>query len=79
MNDASILTTIRHALGAAAVWMAVAATQQAFAAAAPQPDSLAPQKAGAWACPMHAEVHRHEPGKCPVCKMKLVKVKPKNV
>lgn len=35
-------------------------------------------KAGAkeaWACPMHAEVQRAEPGKCPVCKMKLVKTK----
>ncbi len=29
----------------------------------------------AWACPMHAEVQRAEPGKCPVCKMKLVKTK----
>lgn len=45
-----------------------------------RPDSLAPRNAeGNWTCPMHPEVHRHEPGKCPVCKMKLVKAKPKNV
>lgn len=45
-----------------------------------QPDSLAPRNAeDSWTCPMHPEVHRHEPGKCPVCKMKLVKAKPKNV
>lgn len=30
----------------------------------------------AWTCPMHAEITRHEPGKCPICKMKLVKAKP---
>ncbi|HEY9097985.1 MAG TPA: heavy metal-binding domain-containing protein [Thiobacillus sp.] len=30
-----------------------------------------------WVCPMHAEVHQHAPGKCPICKMKLVKVKPR--
>lgn len=29
-----------------------------------------------WTCPMHAEISRHEPGKCPICKMKLVKAKP---
>lgn len=79
MKDARILTAIRHALVGTAVWMALAAMQQAAAADAPQPDSLAPQQAGAWTCPMHAEIHRHEPGKCPVCKMKLVKAKPKNV
>lgn len=32
---------------------------------------------GAWTCPMHPEIHRHEAGKCPVCKMNLVKEKPK--
>jgi len=49
-------------------------------AASGQPDSLAPRNAeDNWTCPMHPEVHRHEPGKCPVCKMKLVKAKPKNV
>lgn len=32
-----------------------------------------------WYCPMHPEVHKHEPGKCPVCKMKLIKTKPKSV
>lgn len=45
-----------------------------------QPDSLIPKNAeGTWTCPMHPEIHLHEPGKCPVCKMKLVKTKPKNV
>jgi len=32
-----------------------------------------------WTCPMHAEVHKHEPGRCPICKMNLVKVKTKNI
>lgn len=31
-----------------------------------------------WVCPMHPEVHNHEPGKCPICKMNLVKAKPKS-
>jgi len=45
-----------------------------------RPDSLIPRNAeDNWTCPMHPEIHRHEPGKCPVCKMKLVKAKPKNV
>ena len=30
---------------------------------------------GVWTCPMHPEIHAHGPGKCPICKMKLVKVK----
>ncbi|MBD3810797.1 MAG: hypothetical protein IE917_01085 [Betaproteobacteria bacterium] len=45
-----------------------------------RPDSLAPRNAeDNWTCPMHPEIHRHEPGKCLVCKMKLVKAKPKSV
>lgn len=31
-----------------------------------------------WYCPMHPQVHQHEPGKCPICKMKLIKPKPKS-
>lgn len=31
-----------------------------------------------WYCPMHPQVHQHEPGKCPICKMKLVQPKPKS-
>lgn len=31
-----------------------------------------------WVCSMHAEVHQHAPGKCPICKMKLVKAKPRD-
>ncbi|HAN54849.1 MAG TPA: hypothetical protein DCQ77_01005 [Betaproteobacteria bacterium] len=30
-----------------------------------------------WVCPMHPEIHKHAPGKCPICKMNLVKEKPK--
>lgn len=45
-----------------------------------QTDSLAPKNAkGYWTCPMHPEIHAHEPGKCPVCKMKLIRVNPKSV
>ena len=33
---------------------------------------------GDWVCPMHSEVHKHEPGKCPICKMSLVKAKHKS-
>lgn len=28
-----------------------------------------------WTCPMHPEIHQHESGKCPICKMNLVKAK----
>lgn len=39
-------------------------------------DPLSPQNAGkGWTCPMHPEVHKHDPGKCPICKMNLVKAK----
>lgn len=37
-----------------------------------------PDAQSGWVCPMHAEVRRHEPGKCPICKMKLVKAKPRD-
>jgi rubrerythrin len=30
-----------------------------------------------WVCPMHPEIHKHAPGKCPICKMNLVREKPK--
>lgn len=26
-----------------------------------------------WTCPMHQEVQKKEPGRCPKCKMRLVK------
>lgn len=29
---------------------------------------------GDYTCPMHPEVHQHEPGNCPICGMALVKV-----
>lgn len=73
--------------GVAPVYVAQAAGQDGGgpatnirAAGSGQPDSLVPRNAeDNWTCPMHPEIHRHEPGKCPVCKMKLVKAKPKNV
>ena len=38
-------------------------------AAAPSP----PPAQELYACPMHAEVRAHQPGRCPVCGMKLVR------
>ena len=29
--------------------------------------------AGDWYCPMHPQVRRPEPGRCPLCEMELVK------
>lgn len=44
-----------------------------------RPESLAPKNGeGDWTCPMHPEIHRHEAGKCPLCKMKLIRTKPRN-
>lgn len=33
---------------------------------------------GYYTCPMHPQVHKHEPGPCPICGMALVKVKAKS-
>ncbi len=33
---------------------------------------------GYYTCPMHPQVHTHEPGPCPICGMALVKVKAKS-
>jgi YHS domain-containing protein len=33
--------------------------------------SIAPE-AGYWTCPMHPEIHKTEPGQCPICGMNLV-------
>lgn len=45
-----------------------------------QLDTLSPKDSGkGWTCPMHTDVHKHEPGKCPICKMNLVKVKARNI
>lgn len=30
---------------------------------------------GYWTCSMHPQVHMHEPGKCPICGMPLIKTK----
>lgn len=48
----------------------------AVAHAADNPDI---SKTRGWTCPMHAEVHKHGPGRCPICKMNLVKVKARNI
>lgn len=41
-------------------------------------DSLSRQNGkDGWTCPMHPEIHAHESGKCPICKMDLVKTRPK--
>ena len=54
-------------------------TRSARVAANGPLDTLsAKNSAKGWTCPMHAEVHKHGPGKCPICKMDLVKVKNRN-
>lgn len=94
MNVKWIPKTIAQALASASLFVALGGIAPGFAAHAghdapsaataatgsERPDSLAPknQVAGDWTCPMHPEVHRHEAGKCPVCKMKLIKAKPRD-
>jgi hypothetical protein len=39
---------------------------------APNPSDDTRPQATQWTCPMHPEVVRSEPGKCPICGMKLV-------
>ncbi len=34
-----------------------------------------PASGGKYVCPMHAQIVRNEPGKCPICGMKLVEKK----
>ncbi len=36
-------------------------------------------RAKKYTCPMHPEVVRNRPGKCPICGMQLVKIKHKNM
>ena len=36
------------------------------------------RNAPVYTCPMHPEIQRDEPGKCPICGMDLVKQEPKN-
>jgi Cu(I)/Ag(I) efflux system membrane fusion protein len=33
-----------------------------------------PAKAEVWTCTMHPHIHEHQPGNCPICGMKLVRV-----
>lgn len=86
--------TIMRALASASLFAALGGIAPGFAsqmaaydtaatavrtAANERPESLAPKNGeGDWTCPMHPEIHRHEAGKCPVCKMKLIKNKPKD-
>jgi hypothetical protein len=54
----------------------VAPSSQGAAAPAPAvaPSSSAkPQSGETWTCPMHPQIVRSEPGKCPICGMTLVK------
>lgn len=36
-------------------------------------DAGAGESAGVWTCPMHPEVKSDQPGRCPKCRMFLVK------
>jgi multidrug efflux pump subunit AcrA (membrane-fusion protein) len=45
----------------------------------PVPTTQHEDPEGYFTCPMHPQVHTHEPGKCPVCGMTLVKVGGKKV
>lgn len=95
MNFKPLSKTLTRSLASASLLAALGGIAPAFAspvavhdtaatavrtAANEQPDSIAPKNAeGDWTCPMHPEIHRHEAGKCPVCKMKLIKAKSKNI
>lgn len=88
MNFKPISGAAARALAGAALFAALGALAPSHAAGADKTvaagrerlETLSPQgEHGKFTCPMHPEIHRHEPGKCPVCKMKLVKTKPKNV
>lgn len=41
------------------------------------PDSAHEHEKGFWTCTMHPQVHKNEPGKCPICGMPLVFVNKK--
>lgn len=43
----------------------------------PKISSTSPEVASYWTCPMHPQIHSDHPGECPICHMKLVKVKAK--
>ncbi len=63
-------------LTVAPLWAADAATgtvAQQTAAIGQIVDDLDADDGKLWYCPMHPEVESHEPGRCPECKMKLVR------
>lgn len=39
-------------------------------------EQQSPAQGEKWTCPMHPEIVRDEPGRCPICEMKLVPAKP---
>jgi len=47
--------------------------EQSTAAAAIQPHQRAAPMADTYSCPMHPQIVRNAPGKCPICGMNLVK------
>lgn len=54
--------------------MAPAKTEAPPPAPATAPSGSArPKTAETWTCPMHPQIVRNEPGKCPICGMTLVK------
>lgn len=63
-------------LTAAPLWAAEDAARvaaQQTAAVGQIVDDLDADDGKLWYCPMHPEVESHEPGRCPECKMKLVR------
>lgn len=53
--------------------------EDTFAASTTSSPNISPHEdsTGYYTCTMHPQVHMHEPGKCPICGMPLVKVKGK--
>ena len=60
-------------LAAAAVAVAVPIAQRAFTAGR---QAARVEQEGEWTCPMHPDVHKSRPGKCPICGMTLERKTP---